>query len=699
MGTRSFAQVPPTAATIALNAYIFGYAGHSLVTPHAALKQLWWTDDRIEAKVTRHYVLTQIRGPERDFLDRPLAFGEGLTDQTYMEWILERARRLFLILSVIGMPNHIFSLIDDSLDDDDLPFSLENVIGLELSLDDPDDRLSKKFYEVQFQYLLRQLKEGSHIDYGTDEHIPMEHVHKLPPAVSLQCWDRIHFPDDSETIYLRRKFPFGTTEMRDRQRALFLQDIAKSNLFKHEHIIPVWASYTTGQAGFTLSNFVPEHTLASFIAQREPYQWMRVPAVQRHIIILEWMHCLADALASLHQRGTFHGAIRPSNVLIDYGNRIAFIEVGALRPHQRGDKTERAEILDYAAPETQTGRVIKSHAIESMGGFPRRRQSSSSSMSSSPPSVFSAFPGPSSPSPSSSPMTPTSPTFRNYSRHLGGMISGPLGSPGTSPPSTPGLTPSGFFARSPSEPFLQTSTRDGPPVRPEAIDVFALGAIYLDILTFVVKGKLNEFVKFRSSTSKSDSSGSKTPANAAATPTGNSNSNSNSNSNNNSNNSNASFHANPDKLPAWIELLRTEAIRLGPSRPALKAVPALLDITQAMLSVAPEQRPNAKRARDQIEEALVRDCAMETLCCKSREWEGVGEQGAKMKKTRLRDSVSTGRATTSTGNSGSGSGGSAGGGGGFVGGETSIAERKKQDMKKKRKLSLPWRRRASELEE
>lgn len=68
----------------ALNAYIYGYGGHSLVTPHQQLKQRWWTDERIDAKVTRSFVISKLRGEERDFLDRPLAFGEGLTDDTYM---------------------------------------------------------------------------------------------------------------------------------------------------------------------------------------------------------------------------------------------------------------------------------------------------------------------------------------------------------------------------------------------------------------------------------------------------------------------------------------------------------------------------------------------------------------------------------------------------------------------------------------
>jgi hypothetical protein len=148
MGTRSFAQVAPTAGQVALNAYIYGYGGHSLVTPHAALKQLWWTDDRIDSKVTRPFVVSKLRGEEREFLDRPLAFGEGLTDDTYMEWILDRAKRLFLILAEIGVPDQIFGCIDDSWDDDDLPVSLENVENLELAYDD-NEALNKRFWDTQ----------------------------------------------------------------------------------------------------------------------------------------------------------------------------------------------------------------------------------------------------------------------------------------------------------------------------------------------------------------------------------------------------------------------------------------------------------------------------------------------------------------------------------------------------------------------
>ena len=87
--------------TVTLNALIYGYAGHSLVTPHAALQQVWWTEERINEKVTTDFITTRLRPNERQWLDRQVGFGD-LTDDTYMDWILEKARRLFLILAEIG---------------------------------------------------------------------------------------------------------------------------------------------------------------------------------------------------------------------------------------------------------------------------------------------------------------------------------------------------------------------------------------------------------------------------------------------------------------------------------------------------------------------------------------------------------------------------------------------------------------------
>ena len=88
--------------TVALNALIYGYAGHSLVTPQHALQHIWWTEERINDKVTNEFVSSRLQPQERERLHHPVGFGD-LSDDTYIEWIMEKARRLFLILVEIGI--------------------------------------------------------------------------------------------------------------------------------------------------------------------------------------------------------------------------------------------------------------------------------------------------------------------------------------------------------------------------------------------------------------------------------------------------------------------------------------------------------------------------------------------------------------------------------------------------------------------
>ncbi|KAI7215089.1 kinase-like protein [Hortaea werneckii] len=599
MGTRSYADVPPTAATIALNAYIFGFGGHSLVTPHATLKHLWWTDHRIQAKITRPFVISKLRGEEREFLDKQLAFGEGLTDDTYMEWILDRAKRLFLILAEIGVPDQIFGCIDDSWDDDDLPVSMENVKNLELAYDN-DDELNKKFYETQFVYLLRELRMGAHIDYGPNEHIPMDHVNTLPPAVSLQVWDRISFPGRPDSIFMRRKYALTDKETGQSFRQSFMQDIRQANALRHEHIANVWASYTSEDAGYILSDFVGEHTLSTFIDHRTPMQFMRIPVAQRPALLLEWIHCLSDALASLHYRGTAHAAIRPSNILIDHDNHIAFADVGALRTFQRGKKPQKTETYDYAAPESQVSKapivVPSSPPVSSISAFNRlRKMSSSTSGSSTDPSTGSStrsnslcHTAPTSPATSprsmakarsnsftttisaafsSSPLpTHSSSSLRNFSRHMLSNEPCPYPSVPTSPRTIQSqMSMPRVCSALPNPDSLQ----DLPEAAPEMSDIYSLACVFLDILTFLLRGKLNDFVRFRGSriaTSPSDRTKGKVRLDH-------------------------SFHCNPEKVEAWIDTLREESERR--SEEVFRGMPDLLRLIQRMMAQNALLRPSA----------------------------------------------------------------------------------------------------------
>ncbi|KAM0708395.1 hypothetical protein Q7P35_005046 [Cladosporium inversicolor] len=654
MGTRGIAQVAPTAGQVALNAYIYGYGGHSLVTPHAALKRLWWTDDRVEAKVTRAFVVSKLRGEERGFLDRPLAFGEGLTDDTYMEWILERAKRLFMILTEIGVPDQIFGCIDDSWDDDDLPIPLENVKSLELAYDE-DETLNKKFYDMQFVYLLRELQRGAHIDYGPKEHIPMEYVNTLPPAVSLQSWDRVHFPERPDEIFVRRKFAHNDKGNGLSHHEKFLKDVRKAQCLRHVHIASTWASYTSEDDGYVLSDFVAEHTLRTFIDHRTPMQLVRVPLHERTKLLLEWMLCLADALAFMHRRGSAHTGIRPSNILVDHNNRIAFAEIGSLRTFQQGKKNSKTEAYDYAAPESQicreTNTTISSPPVSSRGAFARIRKMSSgtsSSSSNSSSSTGSSIRSNSFCTANTTPATPSfsitgrsnsltslestiSPfslsrpatSFRNFSRHL----TSPSPSLAPSSPIVPSSPTSTITSRIlPKPTVLDPSTlRDLPTATPEMSDVFSLACVYLDLLTFILRGKTTDFVKLRSQcSSATTSSSSFTVASSNSSTYSNGSPPQTTRTRTHKPRPDASFHSlDPSRLDAWLSHLRAESTK----RPEaiFRCVPELLRMCKRMMAQNATLRPNAQQVRDCVQIVLEAEGAARKLCCAGRVWDHDGE--------------------------------------------------------------------------
>ncbi len=133
---------------------------------------MWWDADTIEKTVTRQFVCGHLLPEEIERLDKPLGFGDGLTDGTYWEWIEEKARRIFLILVDLGVPDQIFGVIDDSWDDEDLPIALDQVERLALT-PAKNERSERKFYYRQFYYLLRPLRRGDQGVYQEDEVIPV----------------------------------------------------------------------------------------------------------------------------------------------------------------------------------------------------------------------------------------------------------------------------------------------------------------------------------------------------------------------------------------------------------------------------------------------------------------------------------------------------------------------------------------------
>jgi serine/threonine protein kinase len=541
--------------TVALNALIYGYAGHSLVTPHAALQQLWWTDERINEQVTTDFITSRLRPNEREWLDRPIGFGD-LTDDTYMDWILERARRLFLILAEVGMASRIFRVVENSWDDEDLPLQLEDIEQLSLSTR-KNDPVVGKFFQTQFTYLLRVLREGIHIEYAPNEVIPLEYVMALPPAVALQNWSRVHLPKKQHDVFVRRKFPLGDAESPDAFESDFMMDIESSKMVEHDHIAPVWASYTAKNTGYILTNFVGQHTLKTFIDHRNPTQYQKLPKPQRRHLLLNWIHCLADAVATLHRLGFCHSSIRPSNIIIDEENHIAFSDIGCLETFQKDKRPDPTEVYNYTAPELQ---------------------------------------GASNPNNDSTPKTPDTPTDRQPSI-ASRSSSGSEGSNRSGANSRLKLTKtssrnssdfSGFnfgFGRSKrhsqARPHLDAT---------EKADVFSLGCVFLDILTFMLKKKPTDFVKHRSTKQKVNVGGRNSKTDS-------------------------SFHANLNKVEGWMKVIDDAAFAQDDD--AFRTIPHILSLVRSMLSRAPHVRPTAREVRDKLLDILTTCAAIPHIHCRT----------------------------------------------------------------------------------
>ncbi|KAF2278896.1 kinase-like protein [Westerdykella ornata] len=536
--------------TVTLNALIYGYAGHSLVTPHVALQQIWWTEERINEKVTTEFITSRLRPNERQWLDRPVGFGD-LTDDTYMDWILERARRLFLVLATIGEAEKIFTAVEKAWDDDDLPLQMEDIEKLKLS-NKRNDNVNARFYQTQFTFLLRELEEGVHIDYGSNEVLPLEYVMGLPPAVSLQHWSRVHRPKRPNEVYVRRKFPLGTAEDPTASEMDFIMDVESARMIEHDHIAPVWASYTAKGNGYTLTNFVGQHTLRTFIDHRNPAQYQRLPKPERRFLVLGWLHCLADAITTLHQMGFCHSAIRPSNILIDERNRIAFSDIGSLETFQKDKKPDAMEAYVYSAPEA--------HA--------------------DPDAVAPDVPAP-------SPVVGTGRKISVASRGSTGS-SDSNGTQRQKLSKTQTNDFSGFnFGFKKAKPVPQPRSRI---LETEKADIFSLGCIFLELLTFMLKKKPHEFTKHRSSKQKISMGGKNSRADS-------------------------SFHANLDKIDSWMKII--EEASFAQEDDAFRAVPHIMNLIRAMLSRAPNIRPSARDVRDRLLDILMHYTSIPNIHCSS----------------------------------------------------------------------------------
>ncbi len=602
--------------------------------------QTWWTDKRVQTTVTPEYVLKQFRLEEQTLLRRSITFGDGVTNHTYLGCILERATRFFLILTHLGVPGLIFGLVDKSYDDKDLPIAVDAVHNLRLS-SNSDTSLDKRFYQAQFKYVARDVKEGYHVRFLDDETIPVR-LAGSASGISRAGKDgieKVHVASGGVKVYGRKRIVLGEPPTHLTE-ADILSEIAFAKALAHPHVLSLYGSYSHGNSVFVLLTPSIEYTLSAFV-DSPPKHFENLPKPQRRETILNWSHCLANGLAWLHSNRAHHGAIRPSNIVIDSSYQICLGQIDGLPVTHSNMKVSDIESYQYAAPErwkraaTMQTKAPAMLTMHSGGRTTRKRNTSMHSASSSANDSYERRPSLTSPTSSGFPIDTSKPTSTAYpliptskgnnsrgqgrshdkpeyaasilssnssgtrqerSNSLGvsanqvdhqsrsrlptssstahSHVSSPSGDGGqnvnTTTPRSITVAPSEI--RSALVQTWQCAQFD-----PFAADVFSLGAIILDITTFLCKRGSGAFSRHRSAKNRTAGRGGGV--------------------------ADASFHANLGQVFSWTVILEQDAKKKASKEDGkiFSVVGPVIDIARECLARSAEKRPDASLLENTLE--------------------------------------------------------------------------------------------------
>ncbi|KAJ5577116.1 hypothetical protein N7535_004042 [Penicillium sp. DV-2018c] len=320
---------------------------------------LWWPEERIKTILNAKYILSRLRQENIPRLFELPDWGDGLTSETYMEWILTKAGRIFLILDAIGIPDRIFALVDQSCDDDDLPIAEHSVDLLHLSPDGEDIALDTRFFHMQWRFLVRGIGEGEHMVYTANEGVPVEVVRSSTMSSSGplhgrdKTVDKVILAGSVCRVYMRTQVQVGGAPHFFSAEEV-VAEIRNLRRLSHKHLVSVYASYLKDDnVAVLFTGAIADRNLHSFLTD-QPISFKRLAKDPRRQILITWPHCLASAVSWLHLCGYVHGAIRPSNIFIDATFHIFLGQFQALDSLLTPPHVNDIEAYNYSAPERWT---------------------------------------------------------------------------------------------------------------------------------------------------------------------------------------------------------------------------------------------------------------------------------------------------------------------------------------------------------
>ncbi|KAI0466368.1 kinase-like domain-containing protein [Xylaria cf. heliscus] len=483
---------------------------------------MWWDTSLIEATVTRQFVCSHLIPEEIERLDQPLGFGDGLTDGTYWEWIENKAKRIFLILADLNIPDQIFGIIDDSWDDNDLPIALDQVARLALT-PGRDDRIAKKFHSRQFHYLVHYIDKGKHVVYQDDDLVPVV-VDRRPGLAANNTIDRVGLPNRPGETFSRRRFSIGTNPGMMSMES-FLSEINSTKNLQSDHMASYYGSYVYQGFAYVIFTHTSDFNLKSLLSTT-PGPLKSLAKQDRRRMVMNWIHCLTDTLCYIHRKGRSHGNIRPSTVLFCSNNYVFYANMSRLCGEASASASEKSvfdrESYDYAAPEQWYRPSTNAHRRTLMV----QRSSASTSSEST-----------------------------TFSISRGGSDT----------------------SSSSASSVLHTPN---PPLEPQAADVFSLGCVILELISFQMKRTAKAFASHRAAKHKLAGRGGAVL--------------------------DSSFHRNPGQVESWMTGLAKDAAKKDDV--VFRGIAPMLHVVARMLSALPHERPTAQEVEQAMYQILTERC-------------------------------------------------------------------------------------------
>ncbi|RPA86494.1 hypothetical protein BJ508DRAFT_301856 [Ascobolus immersus RN42] len=518
----------------------YGGHGSGLHNPsvaHTQQREPFWDESTIHQTITSDYIRRQFsdRSELRGKLDAPLDPGDDLSDSTYCEWIRDHAARFFIVLLGLGVKEKIFDVVEASWDDGDLPLSETTVARLGLGA-----ATEKRFLKKQYEVLVKVLERGDHVDYYGDECVPVEPMDRKQDAANLNIKtapqiDKVSCRKHRERMFLRKRVPLSKLDRTTSQNSevssmhsgvpsiaesTFAAELEFFKSLSHKHIQTVFASYTQLNYGYVLFTPAADQTLRQFISNT-PLAFKSLDKPVRRGTILKWMHCLASALNYLHSRDIPYHALSPRSIYVTNNFDVVLSDIqltshsASLLPKQGDDRSALNDLegYEYGAPELwvrrmTTQEVVRDSSVTFSAGRLHRAESNATS----------------SPTSSSPPMQ-----ISNW------------------------------------QTVASMSTIKKPAI-------FSLGAIYIDMFTFILKRKLTAFSAHRSSKNRRPRMSSKPDA---------------------------SFHSNIEAVQSWVDQLDKDA-----RKKKWSAGSEALDVCRAMIAADPHERISGQVVLQQVQRIL-----------------------------------------------------------------------------------------------